>query len=330
MVEFTVYKGSADRKIVQSKTTREIKPDQVLVEVTHSGVCGTDEHHKGKDMVLGHEGAGVVKEIGSAVKTLKEGDSVGWGYQHDACGHCKQCYTAHETLCPNRSMYGNSDLDQGSFATHAVWKEDYLFKIPDSISREFAAPLQCGGATVFNVLHSFAVKPTHHIGVIGIGGLGHLAIQFAAKMGCNVTVFSSTDSKKEEAMRLGATEFVATKNVKELQVSGQIDHLLVCTSFQPDWKQFLPIMAPSSSIYPLTVSPEDFQIPYMPLLMKELKIQGSLVATRAVQNEMLAFAALHQIRPVIEKFPLTTEGIEEAMAKLEKGGMRYRAVLVAQ
>lgn len=227
-------------------------------------------------------------------------------------------------------MYGSSDLDQGSFATHAVWKANYVFKIPDSIPREFAAPLQCGGATVFNVLNSFAVKPTHRIGVIGIGGLGHLAIQFAAKMGCSVTVFSSTDSKREEAMRLGATEFVATKGVKELKVSGLIDHLMVCTSFQPDWKQFLPIMAPSATIYPLTVSQDDFSIPYMPLLAGELRVQGSLVAARDVQNDMLAFAALHQIRPVIEKFPLTAAGIEEAMTKLDRGEMRYRAVLVAQ
>jgi D-arabinose 1-dehydrogenase-like Zn-dependent alcohol dehydrogenase len=227
-------------------------------------------------------------------------------------------------------MYGSSDLDQGSFSHYAIWKADYIFKIPEGIAREHAAPLMCGGATVFNALHSFGAKPSDRIGIIGVGGLGHLAIQFAAKMGSDVVVFSTTDSKKEEAMRLGATEFVATKGVKELQVSGPIDHLLVTTSQQPDWKQFLPIMAPCGTIYPLTVSNDDLQIPYMPIIAGELKVQGSLVAARQVHRDMLAFAAHHQIQPIIETFPMTAEGIEESMKKLDEGKMRYRAVLVVE
>jgi D-arabinose 1-dehydrogenase-like Zn-dependent alcohol dehydrogenase len=188
----------------------------------------------------------------------------------------------------------------------------------------------CGGATVFNVLQSFHAKSTDRIGIIGIGGLGHLAIQFAAKMGCHVVVFSSTDSKKGEAFSLGATEFVVTKGVKELEVSGPIDHLIVTASFQPDWKQFLPIMAPGGSIYPLTVSSDDLTIPYMPILAGELKIQGSLVAARQVHKEMLEFAARHEIKPIIEQFPMTVEGIEESMKRLSDGKMRYRGVVVAQ
>jgi D-arabinose 1-dehydrogenase-like Zn-dependent alcohol dehydrogenase len=149
-------------------------------------------------------------------------------------------------------------------------------------------------------------------------------------MGCEIVVFSSTDSKKDEAMKLGATEFVATKGVEKLEIGKPIDHLIVTTSFQPDWKQFLPVMAPSGSIYPLSVSNDDFTIPYMPVLASELKIQGSLVAAREVHREMLRFAAIHQIRPIIEQFPMTVDGITEAMKKLEEGGMRYRGVLVAQ
>jgi D-arabinose 1-dehydrogenase-like Zn-dependent alcohol dehydrogenase len=223
-----------------------------------------------------------------------------------------------------------ADFDQGSFGSHAIWKADYVFKIPDSIPREYAAPLMCGGATVFNVLRSFGVKTSDRVGIIGVGGLGHLAIQFASKMGCEVVVFSSTDSKKDEALKLGADEFVATKGAKELQASGPIDHLIVTTSFQPDWSQFLPIMAPGATIYPLTVSMDDFKVPYMPIIAGELKIQGSLVAARQVHKEMLAFAAHHSIRPIIEQFPMTVEGITESMKKLEDGKMRYRAVVVAQ
>lgn len=260
---------------------------------------------------------------------FKKGDSVGWGYIHGTCNKCKQCITGHETLCPDRALYGLADLDQGSFASHGIWNEDYIYRIPDSIPREFAAPLMCGGATVFNALQAFGTRPSDRVGVIGVGGLGHLAIQFAAKMGCEVVVFSSTDNKREEAMGLGATEFIATKGVKELQTR-PIDRLLVTASFQPDWSQYIPILAPRASIYPLSVDSGDLIFPYMAIIRKELTIQGSLVAARQVHREMLEFAARHQIRPIIEQFPMTVEGINEAMERLGSGKMRYRGVLIAQ
>jgi D-arabinose 1-dehydrogenase-like Zn-dependent alcohol dehydrogenase len=232
-------------------------------------------------------------------------------------------------MCPERQSYGRSNLDQGSFATYGVWKAAFVFKIPDSIPREHAAPLMCGGATVFNVLQKIGMKSTDVIGVIGIGGLGHLGIQFAAKMGTKVIAFSTTSSKEKEAFDLGATEFVSTRGAEKLQVSSLIDHLLVTTSQQPDWKQFLPIMAPGGGIYPLTVSKDNLDIPYTPIIARELKIQGSLVAARQVHREMLEFAAQHRIRPIIETFPMTVEGIETCMQKLDGGKMRYRGVLVA-
>lgn len=265
-----------------------------------------------------------------AVKSIQKGDSVGWGYQHNSCRDCRSCLTGRETLCPKREMYGAADLDQGSFGHYAVWNAGFVYKIPSSISRALAAPLMCGGATVYSALASFGARSQHRVGVVGIGGLGHLAIQFAAKMGCGVVVFSSSEDKKEEAMRLGATEFVVTKGVSELAISAPIDHLLVCASVQPDWKLYLPIMAPGGTIYPLSVSGEDFRMPYMPLLSGELKIQGCVVAARQVHRDMLAFAALHNIVPLIEEFPMTVEGITECMDKLRRGEIRYRGVLVVE
>jgi len=328
MPSFTVYKGSKEGKIIESTTTREVDADEVLVRVTHSGLCGTDEHYKQSDMVLGHEGIGIVEEIGDAVKTLKKGDSVGWGYMHDSCGHCKQCFTGFDTLCPERKMYGFSNLDQGSFGHAAVWKEDFLFKIPGSIPIASAAPLMCGGATVFNALSQFT-KPTDRVGIIGIGGLGHLAIQFAAHFGCEVVVFfSSTEAKKAEAMLLGAREFVATKGIKDLKLGKLLDHLLVTTSQQPDWRQYLPLMAPRGVIYPLTISASDMRMPYTPIIIAELRIQGSMVAAKQVQRDMLEFAATHNIKPIVELFPMSISGVMEAMEKLREGRMRYRGVLV--
>lgn len=188
----------------------------------------------------------------------------------------------------------------------------------------------CGGATVFNALHAYHVQPTETVGVLGVGGLGHLAIMFAAAMGCNVIVLSGSDRKRDEAMKLGASEFVAMKGAKELKLSRKLDRLLVCTSAQPDWKLVIPVMAPEATIHPLSVDDGDFSIPYMGLLQSGLRVQGSLVASRYVHQRMLEFAAHHKIEPIIQKFPMTVEGITEALDKLSKGEMRYRGVLIPE
>ncbi|KAF2203165.1 GroES-like protein [Delitschia confertaspora ATCC 74209] len=331
MPSFTVYKGSKDGSIQKSQTTKgDLKNDEVLIRVTASGLCGTDEHYRTSDMVLGHEGAGVIEAVGPAVRSLKKGDRVGWGYEHDCCGECTYCLSGRETFCPERKMYGYADLDQGSFATHAVWREAFVFKLPEGLTDKEAAPLMCGGATVFNALRMYNIAPTSRVGVMGVGGLGHLAIQFASKMGCDVVVFSGTESKKEEAMKLGASEFVAMKGKKELDIGRKLDVLLVTMSAQPDWSLILPVMAGDSIIFPLSVSGGDFTIPYTPLLLQGIRVQGSIVAPRNIHKQMLQFAALHQIKPVIMEFPLNQEGITKAMTTLNEGNMRYRGVLVPE
>lgn len=328
MPSFTVFKGSKEGRPVKSTTTKpdELTGDKVLVKVTASGLCGTDLHYKTEDMALGHEGAGVVEAVGPEVKELKKGDRVGWGYVHDTCGNCLECLEGHETFCSKRAMYGYADRDQGSFATQAVWREAFLFKLPDGLTDIEAAPLQCGGATVFNALDG--VKATDVVGVMGVGGLGHLAIQFAAKMGCHVVVLSGSDRKKDESFKLGAHEFIATKDAEELKVERPIDRLLVTTSAQPEWSKILSVLAPRAAIYPLSVDGGDFKIPYMPLLVQGITVQGSIVAARALHRRMLAFADLHQIKPVVQTFDMTEEGIAEAMEKLDQGNITYRAVLV--
>ena len=298
-------------------------------------------------MALGHEGVGVVQETGPDVKWAKKGDRVGWGYEHDSCGICQNCFRGEENYCHQRAMYGDADLDQGSFAHGAVWREAFLFKIPDALSDVDAAPLQCGGATVFDALRAYDAQPTETVGVMGVGGLGHLAIQFAAKMGCKVVVLSGSDAKKDEAMQLGATEFIAMKGAKEIKPSRPLDRLLVTTSAQPDWDMLLPIMAPGATIHPISVSGGNLSIPYsecpsiylfgakandceVPLILKGIRVQGSVVAPRHIHNDMLNFAALHGIKPILETFPMTEKGIEEAMEKLNSGSMRYRGVVLPQ
>ncbi|KAJ6498874.1 chaperonin 10-like protein [Mycena sanguinolenta] len=328
-VEFTVFKGSQVGGIVEG-TTRRAAPTgtQVLVKVTHSGICGSDEHYRFVDMVLGHEGVGIVQQIGDQVTQFRVGDIVGWGITQKTCGVCEQCLLGHDQYCATRDRYGVTNLDQGSHGSHAIWEQAFLFHVPPGLAPEHAAPLMCGGATVFEVIETYNIRPTDRVGVIGVGGLGHLAIQFLAKMGATVVVFSHTDSKRGDAMRLGASEFYATNGVERFDMP-LLDHLMVTTSSLPDWTPFLGIMKPKGSIYPLTVSPGDLSMPSMAVVSGGLRVQGSLIAARSVHKRMLEFAAHNHVAPVIEKFPLSRNGVEEGMRRLREGKMRYRGVLFA-
>ncbi|KAJ7694253.1 putative NADP-dependent alcohol dehydrogenase C 2 [Mycena olivaceomarginata] len=328
-IDITVFKGSKDG-IVQATTHSELPTgNQILIKITHSGICGTDEHYKETDMVLGHEGVGTVQELGEDVKGFKVGDLVGWGYTHVTCGTCDQCLLGQDQYCQSREYYGASNLHQGSFGSHAIWDASFVFHVPEGLAPDFAAPLMCGGATVFNVIETYNIRPTDRVGVVGVGGLGHLAIQFLAKMGASVIVFSSTDSKREQARDLGATEFYATKGVDKLNIGKPIDHLIVTTNSLPNWNLFLDVLKPTGSIYPLTINFGNFDIPTFPVVVKGITIQGTAVSARSVHKRMLDFAARHGVHPIIERFPLTKSGVEEGMAKLREGKMRYRGVLVA-
>jgi D-arabinose 1-dehydrogenase-like Zn-dependent alcohol dehydrogenase len=334
MPSFQVFTGSESGSIKTSTTTRSLDPHSVLVRITHSGLCGTDVHYLQSTQALGHEGVGIVESVGPAVTLHKPGDRVGWGYNHSCCGACTQCLRGMDTFCPQRKLYGMADLDQGSMGQKAVWEEGFLFKIPDTMGMSEAAPLMCGGATVYGAMRRGGVKGTDRVGVVGVGGLGHLAVQFAAKMGCEVVVFSGSEGKKEEALRLGAREFWAMKGREKGEVEKtegwkRLDHLLVTSSELPDWEVYMPLLSPEARIYPLTVSQDKLEIPSLPLILSGLAVQGSLVADRGTHREMLDFAARHGIRPIVEECEVCEKGIGKAFEKLNAGKMKYRGVLVA-
>lgn len=234
--------------------------------------------------------------------------------------------------CVERQTYADTAHDQGSFATAAIWPEQFLFHIPEALTNEEAAPLMCAGASVFSPLMHGNIKPTQRVGILGVGGLGHLAIQFASKMGFEVVVLSRSAHKEEEARRLGAMEFhvFADDGKRPSTLKEPLEHLLVTSSRQPDWMVVCDLMAIGGTIHVVTVTMGEMRLPYMIVLQNALRIHGSVPAPRQMHKEMLRFAARHNIRPIITTFPMNMDGIRTAFKVLEEGKMRYRGVLVRE
>ncbi len=238
--EYPIFRGVEG---VLTRTTAkipELGDSDVLIKITHTGVCYTDFHlfQLGSPIALGHEGVGIVMAIGSAVTSLKVGDRAGGGFHKNSCGNCKYCLTGEDLYCLDRAVYGLDDIENGTFGDYYIGKEGYVHKIPDSLSSEEAAPLQCAGATVYSALVN-TIKPAQRVGIVGIGGLGHLAIQFAAKLGADVVAISTTKDKEEEALALGAIEFVLVSEPEK--ISAPVDVLVVAGAKEPDWEKYVAI-----------------------------------------------------------------------------------------
>ncbi|KAH8815510.1 chaperonin 10-like protein [Xylogone sp. PMI_703] len=326
-VTFDVFRGTKERRIVEDKTTRVLKPTEVFVRITHSGLCGTDLHYVESGHVLGHEGIGIVEQVGSNVTSPKVGDRVGTGYVHKVCGICKNCLTGWDIFCENKEEYGTHNFDVGSLGSGMVCEADCVVPIPDGYASEYAAPMMCAGATVWTVLSRYGIRATDRVGILGIGGLGHIAIKLAAAMGCHVVVLSGSESKREEALSFGASEFYVIRDGKKPEGFESLNHLLVCGSAKVDYNLLCDLVAANGSIYPLTVDLTPTEVPLLRVAMNGVRIQGSLVASRQGFRDLLQFAAEKKIVPTIVKFPLTKDGIESAIKGLEAGKIRYRAVL---
>jgi len=327
--EVTVFKGSNNgivKKTIQGKS--KLESHDVAIRVTHSGVCGTDLHHTHENMVLGHEGVGVVDQVGSNVTSFKQGDRVGFGYVWGGCGTCKDCLNERYYYCKVAPrQYAVSDLDTGSFSNYAVLPDTNLMHIPDSISSAHAAPLMCAGMTVYTPMKKYGVKKGSRVGITGIGGLGHLAIEFASKMEAEVVVFSTSENKREEAMKLGATEFYVSSTLDSKKPEEGLDFLVVTATKFPDWDVFFSLLNHHAHIILMGFSPEPFTLPFWQFMLKEISVHGALTSTPEEFAGMLKFAAEHDVKPIVEEFPMTVEGVEQAVDKLMSGKIRYRGVL---
>ncbi|CAM1508841.1 Fc.00g025800.m01.CDS01 [Cosmosporella sp. VM-42] len=329
--EFTGYRPNGG--VPEPSTTKipELGPHDILIRLTHSGVCHSDVvfTNMSVPIALGHEGVGIVEAVGDLVTQFKIGDRAGGGFQRDACGHCKYCLSGKDIHCYERVIFGEGDFDNGTFGNYYVGKETFLHKIPEGLSSEHAAPLQCAGATVYAALKA-TVTSEKRVGIFGIGGLGHLAIQYATKMGAEVVVYSTTANKETEARGFGAKEFHLISEMFE-DVIAPIDVLVVAGTKYPDWdkvmvKEFLardgivvPLAAPVHG--PLT-------LPAGAMFFQSFHVHSSLVGSRGVHDEMLQFSARHNVKPLIQVFKHEgAETIKEIFNNLDSNKVRYRAVL---
>jgi uncharacterized zinc-type alcohol dehydrogenase-like protein len=309
---------------------KEFGPFEVEVEISHCGMCHTDLHLINDDfglttfpLVPGHEIVGVVSQAGSAVQHLRVGQRVGIGPMAGACFSCEQCTTGRENICSQAQYLPMAR--EGGYATHVRVDSRVAFPVPDAIPSEFAAPLLCAGITVFAPLRRH-VNGATRLGVVGIGGLGHLALQYGRAMGCHVTAFSSSTDKAEEAKQFGADEFVATKEEGALAARmSTCDFLLSTVTADLPWADYLNVLKPEGTLCILGIPDSDIRLPAIPLLFGQKNVVGSLIGSGAETRAMLEFSARHQVRPKIELFPMREANA--ALDRLSKNQVRYRVVL---
>ena len=275
-------------------------------------------------IVPGHEIIGEIVAVGNAVKNLKVGDKVGLGWMSSSCMSCSQCMSGDHNLCANSE--GTIIGRHGGFAEYVRSHWSWAIPIPEGIDLSKAGPLLCGGITVFSPIFLSNLKPTDSVGVIGIGGLGHLAIKFLKHWGCDVIAFSSNPSKKDEILSMGANKVINSKDSEELKsVSGKLKFILNTTNVSLDWDSYLTALSPKGKLHTVGAVLEPMEIPAFSLIMGDKSVGGSPIGSPEIIRIMLDFCNRHNIYPNVEEFPM--EEVNEAIEHLEQGKARYRIVL---
>jgi len=306
-------------------------PHDVELEITHCGLCHSDLHLIDDDwkrsvypLVPGHEIVGIVRAAGAEVTHLRPGDRAGVGWQRSACLRCPLCLDGHENLCATQeaTCVGH----HGGFAERLRTDGRFTFAIPGGIESAVAAPLLCGGVTVYAPLKRFGADAKKTVGVIGVGGLGHLALAFLRALGSQVIAFSSSADKKQEALAMGAHEFASSTDPRELRRhANRIDLLLSTVPVRLDWIGYLQALKPNGVLCLVGAPPGLLQFPAGPLLTGQKTVCGSDIGDRATIVEMLALAERHRIAPVIETTPMSEVNVQ--LDRLRRNQVRYRAVL---
>jgi propanol-preferring alcohol dehydrogenase len=333
-------KAAVVEKFGQPLTMRELEipspgPGQALVEIVASGVCHTDLHAADGDwpvkpslpFVPGHEGAGFVVALGSGVKHLKEGDRVGVAWLHSACGYCEFCLSGWETLCHAQQNSGYSV--NGTFAQYALAQADYLGRIPDKLSFTEAAPILCAGVTTYKGLKETEARPGEWVVISGVGGLGHIAIQYAKAMGLHVAAVDLGAEKLQLARKLGAEIAIDAATDDPAQVIqktiGGARGVLVTAVSPVAFKQAVGMLRRGGTCVLNGLPAGDFPVSIFDLVLNRYTLRGSIVGTRRDLEEALAFAADGKIGATIETQPL--DSINDVLHRLKHGKVNGRVVL---
>ncbi|WP_439483596.1 NADPH-dependent aldehyde reductase Ahr [Cyclobacterium plantarum] len=305
--------------------------EQVDIRVINCGICHSDLSMMNNDwgmtaypIVPGHEIIGEVIAAGKAVKNVKVGDKVGVGWFSGSCMSCHECMNGSHHLCSTAEFTIGGR--HGGFADHVRSHWSWAIPLPEGIDLDKAGPLLCGGITVFNPIIIAGVKATDKVGVIGIGGLGHMALKFLNKWGCEVIAFSSNPDKKKSILEMGATQVVDSTNPEELaKIAGSLSFILNTTNVTLDWNAYLTALAPKGKFHNVGAVLEPMAIPAFSLIMGEKSVAGSPLGSPALTRTMLEFCVRHGIYPITEEFPMSK--VNEALEHLESGKARFRIVL---
>jgi len=305
--------------------------EQVEIAVESCGICHSDlamlDNEWGMTVypfVPGHEVVGTVVALGENTKRVKIGDRVGLGWYSNSCGACAQCLSGNQNLCAKAE--GTIVGRHGGFATRVRANWTWVSPLPAGIDASKAGPMFCGGITVFNPIVQCGIKPTDTVAVIGIGGLGHLALKFLRAWGCEVTAFTTSDSKREEALKLGAHRTLNSRNPAELAAAaGSFDFILNTTNADLDWNTYIGALKPKGRLHTVGVVPGAIALAAFPLIAAQKSFSGSPLGSPATTDIMLQFSARHGIAPTTEFFPMSRAN--EALEHLRSGKARYRIVL---
>jgi uncharacterized zinc-type alcohol dehydrogenase-like protein len=308
-----------------------LKDTEVEIQVEYCGICHSDlsmlKNEWGTTaypFVPGHEIVGVVTAVGDRVATIKVGQRVGLGWFSHSCTHCEWCMSGDHNLCltAEQTIVGR----HGGFADKVRAHEEWVIPLPAGVDPAKVGPLFCGGITVFNPIVQFDVKPTDRVGVIGIGGLGHMALQFLQAWGCDVTAFSTNPSKEEEARSMGANHFINSRDPKALEAAANsFDLILSTVNANLDWAAYISLLRPKGRLHFVGIVPNAIQAYAFPLIAGQKTLSGSPLGSPATSQKMLEFAARHNIAPITETYAF--EQVNEALERLEAGKARYRIVL---
>jgi uncharacterized zinc-type alcohol dehydrogenase-like protein len=310
---------------------RPLPEDWVDVAVEHCGVCHSDLSMLDNEwrrtrypFVPGHEVVGRVVAAGPAARRVRVGDRVGVGWYASSCMACGECMDGRHHLCGTST--GLITDGHGGFADRVRCHWGWATPLPEGLDGASAGPLFCGGITVFGPIEAFGVKPTDRVGVVGIGGLGHLALRFLRAWGCEVTAFTSTESKHAEALALGAHHAIASNDEAALKrVAGSFDFILVTANVTLPWGSYLAALAPRGRLHFVGAVLEPVPVPAFALIGGQKSVSGSPLGSPATLDRMLAFCARHGIAPTVERFPMSRAN--DALAHLRSGKARYRIVL---